>query len=78
MKGHFEIVSLSGLLSLHGGHLHISVSDGKGVASGGHLVEGSKVYTTLELVLGIYQKYKFKRTLDLKTSFNELEVQVVN
>lgn len=28
LSGHFEIVSLSGTLSPHGSHLHISVADG--------------------------------------------------
>ena len=28
--GHFEIVSMTGTVSVHGSHLHISISDGDG------------------------------------------------
>ena len=37
-KGPFEIVSLTGTVSTHGSHLHISISDGDGPTIGGHLV----------------------------------------
>jgi len=36
-EGHFEIVSLPGTLSLHGSHLHISISDSEGRTPGGGL-----------------------------------------
>jgi uncharacterized protein len=49
--GHFEIVSLTGIVSIHGSHVHISVSDEKGNTVGGHLMVGSKVYTTAEVVI---------------------------
>lgn len=48
-QGHFEILSLSGLLSRDGSHLHISVADETGKIFGGHLKEGAKIYTTAEL-----------------------------
>lgn len=50
-EGHFEIVSMTGTVSIHGSHLHIAISDGDGVTVGGHLVSGCKVYTTAEIVL---------------------------
>lgn len=46
--GHFEIVSLTGTLSMYGSHIHISISDSTGKTIGGHLLEGCKVYTTAE------------------------------
>jgi predicted DNA-binding protein with PD1-like motif len=75
IKGPLEIVSLSGTLGLEGSHLHISVSDGTGKTWGGHLVEGNRIYTTLELVLAIYPDLNFKRSLDPTFGYKELDVQ---
>ena len=43
--GFFEIVSLGGTLSRDGLHLHICVADENGATIGGHLQDGSKVYS---------------------------------
>jgi len=76
LKGHFEIVSLVGTLAADGGtHLHISVSDKAGRTFGGHLLDGSKVYTTAEIVLGNLEGVKFKRKLDPVTTFKELSIE---
>lgn len=74
-KGHFEVVALSGTIGLAGSHLHMAVSDGEGKTIGGHLTEGNKVYTTLELIIGIYPNMTFLRSKDSATGFNELEVK---
>jgi len=75
IKGHFEVVSLTGTLgSTSVSHLHISVSDGSGKTFGGHLMDGSKVYTTLELAVGEVQGKEFKRTLDKTYGYEELNV----
>lgn len=39
-NGHFEIVSLTGTVSINGCHLHISLSDSTGKTIGGHLMPG--------------------------------------
>jgi len=52
-EGHFEIVSLTGTVSIHGSHLHISISDGDGKTIGGHLVSGCKIYMTTDRAGGI-------------------------
>ena len=71
-----EIVSLTGTLSHeHGAHLHLSVSDSLGATLGGHLQEGSKVYTTLEIVLLALPDLIFERKLDPKTGFLELSAK---
>jgi predicted DNA-binding protein with PD1-like motif len=59
--GHFEIVSITGTVSIHGSHLHISVSDGDGKTTGGHLVPGCKIYTTAEIVLAVFGDVIYKR-----------------
>lgn len=73
--GHFEVVSLSGLVSIHGTHLHMSVSDSTGKTIGGHLLDDNLVYTTLEMVLGEVVGEVHLRTLDSTFGYKELDVQ---
>lgn len=61
--GHFEIVSLTGTVSVHGTHLHVSISDGDGQTLGGHLVPGCIIYTTAEIVLGVFDGLVYRREL---------------
>jgi predicted DNA-binding protein with PD1-like motif len=75
LKGHFEIVSLTGTLSTNGSHLHISVSDSTGKTIGGHLMDGNIVYTTAELVLGSSSQYVFSREKDGTTPWEELQIR---
>ncbi len=75
LAGHFEIVSLTGVLSRHGSHFHIALSDKNGRTTGAHLLEGSAVYTTAEIVLGICPGYRFLRTHDSRTGYPELDIQ---
>ncbi len=75
LSGHFEIVSLTGTLSATGGsHLHISVTDEKGKALGGHLATGSAIYTTLEVAVGELSGLRFTREIDPATTFKELKI----
>lgn len=73
-----EILTLSGTLSRHGAHLHITVADAVGSVSGGHLLDGSLVYTTAELVLGLLPSVAFERSFDPATGTNELDVRTVD
>lgn len=73
-SGHFEIVSLSGTVSVNGSHLHLSISDSTGRTIGGHLTTGCKVYTTAEIVLQYTDKYTFTREKDGSTPWEELQV----
>ncbi len=61
--GHFEIVSMTGTVSIHGSHIHVAISDGDGMTIGGHLVSGCKIYTTAEIVLAIFDDVVYKREL---------------
>jgi len=72
--GHFEIVSLTGTVSIHGSHLHISISDENGQTSGGHLVSGCKIYTTAELVLAVFPEIIYRRELCAQSGYEELVV----
>ena len=70
-----EIVSLVGTLSQHGCHLHIAASDGQGHVTGGHLMDGSQIYTTAEIVLGIIPDTVFTREKDALTGYKELKIE---
>ncbi len=72
--GHFEILSLNGTISADGVHLHISIADGNGKSIGGHLLEGSSIYTTAEIIIGESSQHIFTRNIDSRTGFNELEI----
>lgn len=73
--GHFEIVSLTGTISINGSHLHISISDSTGKTIGGHLMPGCKIYTTAEIVIQSSNKYEFTREKDGSTQWEELQVK---
>ncbi len=73
-EGKHEIVSLVGTLSPDGDHLHLAISDATGRTVGGHLMDGSLVYTTAEIALGELEGLAFSREVDPRTTFRELVV----
>jgi uncharacterized protein len=74
-EGHFEIVSMTGTVSIHGSHIHVAISDGDGVTTGGHLVNGCKIYTTAEIVLAVFEDQVYKRELfENDSGYEELAV----
>jgi uncharacterized protein len=76
-EGFFEIVSLIGILSTNGSHLHISISDGDGKTIGGHFENGCKVYTTAEIVLAAFDDVVYKRELyENDSGYDELVVYI--
>lgn len=74
-SGHFEIVSLTGVIAENGMHLHMSISDSTGRTIGGHLMEGNIIYTTAEIVLGETDSHQFVREKDGTTPWEELQVK---
>lgn len=73
--GYFEIVSLTGILSVNGSHLHISISDSEGRTIGGHLLNGYIVYTTAEIVIQSTDNFLFRRENDETTGWKELQIE---
>jgi len=71
----FEIVSLTGVVSIHGSHYHIAISDGSGQTCGAHLLEGCLIYTTAEIVLAELDNLEFYRTYDPQTGYPELDIK---
>jgi len=74
-RGYFEIVSLTGTVSVNGSHIHLSLSDSTGKTLGGHLMEGCKVYTTAEIVIQSSNQFEFLREKDGTTPWEELQVK---
>jgi uncharacterized protein len=73
--GHFEIVSMTGTVSVHGSHLHISISDENGKTIGRHLVSGCKIYTTAEMIIGVFGDVVYKREFVEDSGYEELVVK---
>lgn len=74
-SGHFEMVSLTGTVSVNGSHIHLSVSDSTGKTIGGHLLDENLVYTTAEIVIGESDDFVFTREKDGSTEWEELQVK---
>jgi hypothetical protein len=72
--GPFEIVSVTGTVSVHGSHLHISISDEDGKTIGGHLAPGCRIYTTAEMVIGVLEDIVYKRQFAEDSGYEELVV----
>ena len=73
--GHYEIVSLTGTLSVNGSHIHISLSDSTGKTIGGHLLDSSIVYTTAEIIIQEDDDFVFTREKDSTTPWEELQIK---
>ena len=73
-EGHFEIVSITGTVSIHGSHLHVAISDEQGRTVGGHLVPGCIIYTTAEIVIGSFPGVVYRREFAADLGYEELVV----
>ena len=67
-----EIVSLMATLTPNHQHVHISVADKNGNVIGGHLLEGTIIATTAELIALSYHTLTFSRKHDDLTGYTEL------
>lgn len=73
-KGPFEIVSMVGTLSKSGMHIHASVSDESFAVRGGHLLTGTLVQSTAELVIVELEEHQLSRSIDDVTGYKELRI----
>jgi uncharacterized protein len=69
-----EIVSLSGILTTDGIHVHVSLGGLDGCVIGGHLMEGCLINTTLEVVLMSLED-DLSRVFDANTGYKELVIK---
>ncbi|NDJ54878.1 MAG: DNA-binding protein [Chloroflexi bacterium] len=75
VKGPFEIVSLVGTFAAQGSHLHLSIADESGAVQGGHLMDGTLVAQTVEVVIGELDDLVFTRELDDESGWLELFIR---
>jgi predicted DNA-binding protein with PD1-like motif len=75
LSGKFEVISLIGTLEAGGEHLHLAVADKNGDITGGHVMEGCRVRTTLELVIGELDDVWFNRQPCTLSGYDELTVK---
>lgn len=74
-KGFFEIVSLTGTFSDRAAHLHIAVADPSGHTTGGHLLDGNRIYTTGEIAVAVLPELRFDREIDPTYGYPELVIR---
>lgn len=74
-RGHFEILSLTGTIDPAHQHLHLSIADGGGRGFGGHLLPGSQVFTTAEIVALLLTDLRFSRRPCPQSGFDELHIE---
>lgn len=72
LEGAFEVIALGGTLDPECEHLHLSISDKQGLMRGGHVLPGCRVRTTLELVVGELEEYRFGRAPCPQSGYEEL------
>lgn len=77
IAGPLEIVSATGTVAESGCHIHLAVADKEGTTYGGHLMHGSTVYTTVELIiLDLSASHTFSREYCSLSGYDELSVQL--
>lgn len=74
LEGSFEIVSLVGVLTDDGSHIHVSLSDQTGQVVGGHLKPGAIVHTTAEVALMPIMDVRVTRELCPLSGYREFVV----
>jgi predicted DNA-binding protein with PD1-like motif len=74
LAGPQEVISLAGSISPDGAHLHLLVADREGRSVGGHLCHGSRVRTTMELLLARTAGWQLGRERDAATGHLELTI----
>jgi uncharacterized protein len=72
ITGDLELITLQGLLSVDGIHLHALVADDAGAIKGGHVLSGCCVRTTLEVVVMEIDGLRMERRHDETTGYQEL------
>ena len=72
MEKDMEIVSLTGTVNSGRCHVHIALAEESLAVSGGHLMPGTLVNTTCELVIRELEGYAFSEEYDPATGYDEI------
>lgn len=74
LKEGFEMISLSGTLSVGGMHIHMAISDQNFNVKGGHVRLGTIIRTTAEIVIIQLDNHELRRDLDEMGRHKELHI----
>ncbi len=77
MDGPFEIVSMEGTLSSNGMHIHTAVSDKNFKVYGGHILSGSIIQSTAEIVIIELENHELSRTKGDLSGYKELQISQI-
>lgn len=72
-----EIITLSGYLTSKGSHVHISVSDENCKVFGGHLLSGTIVLKSLDILLGVINNSNKQTIPNLNDSFPNVDIYIL-
>ncbi|WP_254991215.1 PPC domain-containing DNA-binding protein [Cyanobium sp. N5-Cardenillas] len=74
LPGPYEVITMAGTVTGDGAHLHLVVADAEGHTLGGHLCHGSRVRTTMEMLLLCPEGWQLGRERDAATGHLELTI----
>ena len=72
-----EIITLSGYLRSKESHIHVSVSDDNCRVFGGHLLSGSTVLKSLDILIGVIPDLKQKSLFNAKNDCSCVDIYVL-
>lgn len=78
LEGPFEICSCVGTITVSESHLHIAVSDKEYQMLGGHLIYGTIVLNTAEIVIVELDSYELARDRNETSGYKELYITKVS
>lgn len=77
LEGGYEMISLSGTISIGGMHIHMAVSDQEFNVKGGHVKLGTIVRNTAEIVIIQLDNHELRRDKDNIHGHKELNIRKV-
>ena len=77
IKKKLEIITLNGYLTATGSHVHISVSDENCSVFGGHLLSGTTVLKSLDILIGVFPNLKQRSLLKENNSDAKVDIYVL-
>ncbi len=77
LEKHLEIITLTGYLKSKESHLHISVSDDNCSVFGGHLLSGTTVLRSLDVLIGVTPKLKQESLVRQNQNLASVDIYVL-
>ena len=77
LENKLEIITLSGYLTSKDSHIHISVSDENCRVFGGHLLPGTIVLKTLDILLGVIPNLQHRSLVNINDIATSIDIYVL-